>query len=64
MAKYRVNLLVEADDDATIEQVADFITALEWVGGGRHPNDPMFDSLKILSGEVKIGRIGRKNAAT
>lgn len=53
MAKWRINLLVEADDKATEADVKSLVSDLTWVGGCRDPeNDPMFESVDIL--EMKI----------
>jgi hypothetical protein len=48
--KYAVRLSVVAPPEASPQEIADFIAdSLEWAGGCRRPEDPMFGSLKIRS---------------
>ena len=55
--KVRLNLLVEAPEGATLEEVLAFVHDLEWCGGCRDPeNDVMFESLTILEGKATKGR--------
>lgn len=45
--------------DATKHEVATFIEdSLEWAGGRRHPEDPLFDSLS----KVKVKSLSEKEA--
>lgn len=54
--KWRVNLLIEADNNADIYDIEQFLYDLEWVGGCRDPdNDPMFSSVKVLDSKVTRG---------
>jgi hypothetical protein len=60
--KWRVNLLIEADDEATKQDIEQFLYDLEWVGGCRDPDtDPMFDSVKIIEGSVTRGRQSKES---
>lgn len=55
--KWRVNLLIEADDEADKDDILNFLDDLEWVGGCRDPdNDPMFSSVNVLEKKVTRGR--------
>jgi len=55
--KWRINLLIEADNKATQKDIEAFIYDLEWVGGCRDPdNDPMFSSVKIIEKIITKGR--------
>lgn len=59
--KWRVNLLIEAEDDATKQDIEEFLYDLEWVGGCRDPDtDPMFSSVKIIESRVSRGRKGKE----
>jgi len=54
---WRITLLVEANEDATQEDIEEFVHDLEWSGGCRDPdNDPMFDSVEIVEKTVARGR--------
>lgn len=53
----RVNMLLEVPDGADMDDVEVFLYDLEWVGGNRDPdNDPMFESVKIISLDIARGR--------
>lgn len=55
--RWRVTLLIEAEDAATKEEIEDFLEDLTWVGGCRDPeNDPLFSSVEILEKKVTRGR--------
>ena len=49
--RYEIRMIVAPNNPAaTTEDVAYFLEDLEWSGGCRHPEDPMFSSLAIESG--------------
>lgn len=55
--KWRVTLLIEADDEADQVDIENFLDDLEWVGGCRDPDhDPMFGSVDILEKKITKGR--------
>lgn len=57
---FRVHLLVDADENATIEDVKEYMYNLQWIGGCRDPdNDPMFNSVEVLENKVTKGRVSR-----
>jgi len=60
MTKRKITIQVEFPERATEDDVASFVAdSLEWAGGCRHPEDPMFHSLRVF--EVKIGRTTYEN---
>ncbi len=61
MRKRIITIQVEFPEGATEAAVAEFVAdSLEWAGGCRHPEDPMFNSLKVHS--VKIGQTTYSNS--
>ena len=57
MARFRVSLLLDVSDDATLADVLAYVYDLEWVGGNRDPeNDPMFYSATVVEAAVTRGR--------
>jgi hypothetical protein len=54
-SKLQIIIRVVVPEEASEEAIAEFVAdSLEWAGGCRHPEDPMFNSLKVLS--VRIGQ--------
>jgi hypothetical protein len=60
--EFTITLRVLADRDATLDGMKAFIDDIEWVGGWRPPDDPLFTSVTIISKSVGYARKVKEHA--
>lgn len=47
--EFEVTLRIRADPDVSSAGLREYLMDLEWAGGCRHPDDPLFSSVTIVS---------------
>jgi hypothetical protein len=62
--KLTIKVWVETPPFASEEDIAEFIAdSLSWAGGCRHPEDPLFSSLKVSAVQIGKRRYENNDAA-